>query len=127
MEDICFKTRDLNFFEKFLQVYWVNPKSWLLDEFKLSGDSLTIIRKDGHVFHSSLKNTRSSFTVDKYERRALKISNEEGGKTRFKEIPGMLSEEEWDLIFKSLNAKETGFSKFLSRLGTELEKLGKEE
>jgi hypothetical protein len=104
MEEIHFKTRELNFFEKFLQMYWMNPDSWLLDEFKLTGDSLTIIRKDGHVFHSRLHDTQSSYLMDKYDRREVKISNKEGGKTRFKEIPGMLSEEEWDLILIKQNS-----------------------
>ena len=42
-----YKTHEPTFMKKLLQVYWVNPKSWRLDEFVINDDILTIKTQAG--------------------------------------------------------------------------------
>ena len=110
---IHFKTRELTFWQKFLQVYWVNPKSYLLDEFILENDNLTIIYKNSTVFKAKLPSITTTYFVDDFNRREYTIIDNIGNKTHFKEIPDMLSVEEWVQITILLNATEAKSSKFI--------------
>lgn len=116
MYNYYFKTKELTFGQKLLQLYWFNPKSWLLDEMTIEGDNLTIIRKDGHVFHGKCSEIQASYTIDRYYRKEFKIKDAAGNKTRFKEIPDMLSLEQWITILVTLNAQESKLSKLFSFL-----------
>ncbi len=104
--NIALKTQELNFLQKLLQMYWVNPASWLLDEFSLRDGNLVIVRKNGDRFEAPLDSVEATFAVDNYDRR--EISVQAGEKTtRFKEIPGMLSEEEWNAIIAALKPSKS--------------------
>ncbi|MCP4437757.1 MAG: hypothetical protein GY810_02340 [Aureispira sp.] len=109
-----FKTKELTFWKKFLQVYWFNPKSWLLEEMIVEKDQITIIRKDGNIFKSHISELNTTYSVDRYYRKEFKIEDQHGNKTRFKEIPDMLNDEDWIRILILLDAKETKCSKILS-------------
>jgi uncharacterized circularly permuted ATP-grasp superfamily protein len=93
-----------------MQVYWMSPASWLLDEFTVTDSMLTIVRKNGDRFEAPLSQIEATFAVDNYDRREINIRYGEK-KTRFKEIPGMLSEEEWDEIIAVLNPRKSGLGK----------------
>lgn len=108
-----FQTKELNFLQKLMQVYWVNPKSWLLESFEVNSRSIKIIRKNGQIDSISSGEYKSSFSKDNYDRREIKLLTSDGRKIHFKEIPGMLSEEEWDVIIEILEATESTFSKTL--------------
>ncbi len=101
-----YKTRDLSFFQKLCQVYWANPASWLLDEFTIANGILTVVRKNGNRFDAQLSDISASFAVDNYDRREINIRCGKK-RTRFKEIPGMLSENEWNAIIAVLNPKKS--------------------
>ncbi|MGB0931271.1 MAG: hypothetical protein ACPGVB_10870 [Chitinophagales bacterium] len=113
MPDLHFKTRELTFLEKLLQAYWMNPKSWLLEEFILKNGKLTITRKDGNQFSADLNETSAFYLVDKFDRREITIECSDGAKTRFKEIPWMLEDEDWNKIVEVLDAEELAMSEAL--------------
>ncbi|MBL4650492.1 MAG: hypothetical protein JKY03_12240 [Aureispira sp.] len=108
-----FKTKELTFWQKLLQVYWFTPKSYLLDEFILDQADLTIIRKNNTVFKAKLSSITTTYFVDDFQRREYTIIDTLGNKTRFKEIPDMLSVEEWVQITILLNASEAKYSKII--------------
>ena len=106
-----YKTSELSFFQKLAQVYWFNPKSWLLDEFIIDGDTITIRTKAGKELKGKLRELRIRVQADKYERREVFIQKDKE-KSHFKEIPWMLTDEEWDEIFEVLNsAPDSGATK----------------
>jgi hypothetical protein len=108
-----FKTRELSLWQKTLQVYWANPKSWLLDEFILDDDDLTIICKNKRVFKTKISAITTTYFVDDFARREYRIVDNRGNKTHFKEITDMLSLEEWVQITILLNASEAKYSKII--------------
>ena len=113
---MLYKTREPSFFMKLMQVYWANPASWLLDEIKIADGTLTLVRKNGDRFDARLCDIGATYAVDRYERREVNIRCGEK-KTRFKEIPGMLSEEEWNEIIAALNPRKSGLGKLIDALG----------
>lgn len=108
-----FQTVELNFLEKLMQVYWFNPKSWLLESLEINSNKIKIIRKNGQVDDIFSGEYQASFSKDNYDRLEIKLLTKDGRKINFKEIPGMLSEEEWDTIIEILEATESTFSKVL--------------
>lgn len=105
-DNLSFKTQELDFLQKLLQVYWVNPASWILDEFSIRDGTLVIVRKDGNRFEAPLASVEATFAVDNYDRREINVTAGDNT-TRFKEIPGMLSEEEWDAIIAALKPSKS--------------------
>jgi hypothetical protein len=105
-----YKTRELNLLEKLLQVYWANPASWILDEFTIIDGTVTVTRKNGDRFDAPITAIDATFAVDNYDRREINIKCGDK-KTRFKEIPGMLSEDEWNAIIDTLNPTKSGLGK----------------
>lgn len=122
-EVVHFKARELTLLQKIAQAYWANPKSWLLDELMVEGGTLTIVRKNGDRFEAPLCDVEATFAVDNYDRREVNVCCG-AKKTRFKEIPGMLSEEEWDALIAMLNPRKSGLGKVNDALRTMKDKLG---
>ena len=113
--DIRLKTRDLSFLGKLTQVYWANPKSWLLDEFVIENGIVTVARKNGEVFTAHISEISATFATDNYERREINMRSK-SDKTRFKEIPGMLDDDEWNAIIAVLNPSKSGIGKLTDGL-----------
>ena len=65
---------------------------------------VTILLKNGSSFTEALSEIEASFATDNYDRREINVRGN-GRKTRFKEIPGMLDEEEWEAIIAILSPK----------------------
>lgn len=120
---LLFKTKELSFLQKLLQAYWANPKSWLLDSLEVNNDTITIKRKNGQANKIIVGEYSTTFLLDKYDRREFKITTKDGTKIRFKEIPGMLEEFEWESIVEILEATESNFSKIIHKVGEYIEEL----
>ena len=97
-----FKTRDLNFWKKLAQVYWFIPKSMILDELGISDGILSVKTKNGNSFAAPIDEIKYRFQKDSNERREVKLTHGTE-KIRFIEIPWMLSDEEWDMLFVILS------------------------
>ena len=98
-----FKTHEPSEYEKTLQMYWMNPKSWLLDEFKLENGVLTVSTLKGNRLLAPVGELKIRIQTDKYDRKEVYLRHEEE-KLHFKEMPGMLSEEEWERLFGVLDS-----------------------
>lgn len=94
-----YKTRELNWWQKALQVYWVNPKSWLLDEFIIEDTTITVKVKSGKVLSAPVDQIEVKIQTDKNARREVYLKCN-GEKLHFKEIAWMLTEDEWDEVFE---------------------------
>ena len=104
-DKIYLKTEELTSSQKLFQVYWALPESWRLDEFILENEILTIKTKNGNTIQSHLSKITSKYAVDQYGRHEFFIEDENGKKLHFKEIPDMLSDEDWELIKSILPLK----------------------
>lgn len=113
-QKIIFIHQKLNFFKKCVQVYWFNPKSFLLKRFEFDGKTIILERMNGKVNNLEIGKFKPSFGKDNLGRREYKVVLEDKTKIRFKEIWWMFKEEEWDKITEIIGAKETGLSKFLN-------------
>jgi hypothetical protein len=98
IENAFFKTHEPTTWEKILQIYWVNPKRWLLDEFKLEDGVLTLSTLKGNRLVAPIEELKIRIQKDKSERREVIVKHKDE-KLLFKEIPGMMSQEEWDKLF----------------------------
>jgi predicted RNA-binding Zn-ribbon protein involved in translation (DUF1610 family) len=101
-----FKTKELSFWNKLLQMSWMNPKSWILDEFIVDGEQITIRTKNGKELSAPIDELQAKYQSDKYDRRELTVKHNDR-KIHFKEIPDMLEDEEWEEIIAILNPKES--------------------
>lgn len=101
--NFTYETKELSFFQKLLQVYWANPKSWLLDRLTVKDGDIEVVLKNGKTFKSPLSELKVRKQVDKYDRKEVYLSYQKE-KIHFKEIPWMLEDEEWEQIFKILDA-----------------------
>ena len=113
-ENVNLKTKELSFFQKFLQSYWVSPKRLILDEFMLEDGFLTVKTKNGNTLQAPLSKISSKYFVDRNGRRNVHLKDENGNKLRFQEIPWTLTDEEWELILSILAPKESTFNKIAS-------------
>lgn len=106
-----YQTRELKWWEKVLQTYWANPKSWLLDAFVIEDDVVTIRVKNGNVISASIEELKIRTQTDAYNRRECYVQHGEK-KLHFKEITYMLTDEEWDELFGILQTvPDTGLTK----------------
>lgn len=101
--NFVYETKELSFFQKLLQVYWANPKSWLLERLTVKDGSIEVVLKNGKIFKSPLSELKVRKQVDQYDRKEIYLSYQ-NEKIHFKQIPGMLTEEEWEQIFEVLDA-----------------------
>ncbi len=100
-----FITHEPSFLNKLLQVYWVNPKSWLLKEFKYEDGILYISVMNGNELTAPIEECSFRYQKDKYDRMEIYVKSGEK-KLHFKEIPGMLKDEDWETIMNFLQSHE---------------------
>ena len=106
-----YKTRELKWWEKLLQVYWANPKSWILEDFIIEDDIIIIRVKSGNKVSAPIEELKIRTQTDKYGRRECYVQHKEN-KLHFKEISWMLTDEEWNELFAILNTvPDTGLTK----------------
>ena len=98
-----YKTHEPTFFQKLLQVYWVNPKSWRLEEFTIDNDTLTFRTQSGKEITGKLEELKIRTQTDKYGRTEVFVKKGDE-KLHFKEISWMLEDTEWEEIFEILNS-----------------------
>ena len=108
---IHFVTHEPSFLQKLLQVYWVNPKSWLLKELLVEDGNISITVMNGKSIKAPIKDCIFKYQFDKYDRMEIYVYFNED-KIHFKEMLGMLKSEEWQeirsFIKKECKAKKTG-------------------
>ena len=101
-----FVTHDAFISAECLQVY--GTKSWLLKEFSVENGEIFIELLNGKEFSSPLAKCSFKYQKDNYDRVEF-IVESENEKIHFKEIPGMLEDEEWEeitsFIIDTCNAK----------------------
>ena len=120
-----FTTHEPTFLQKLAQVYWVNPKSWLLKRFQVDGEKISIETMNGSSFSALINECAFSCLPDKYDRNEIRVKSS-NQKIHFKEIPYMLSDEEWEKIVtfckNSDKSNHTGFKvlKAISSIVNEL-------
>lgn len=95
-----YKTNELNFLQKFLQMSWFS-KNYHLDELTVKDGQIYVLLKNGNNFQAPLSDLKVRREEDKYERITFHLSYGEK-KIRFMTIPGMLKDEEWEKIKKIL-------------------------
>ena len=110
-QDVYLKAEQLTFLKKLAQMIWLIPKSRRLDEFVLENDVLTIKTKSGNTIQSHLSGVIAKYTVDNNDNSLFYIEDENGQKLRFKEIPFMLSDEDWELVKSILPLEESKMEK----------------
>mgnify|MGYP001088178651 CR=1 FL=1 len=113
--NLTYETKELSFFQKLLQVYWVNPKSWLLERLTIKDGDIEVVLKNGKIFKSPLSALKVRKQVDQYDRKEFYLSYQKE-KIHFKEIPGMLEEEEWAQIFEVLDAVKDSDTSLLGKI-----------
>lgn len=107
---MTYKTHEPTFMKKLLQVYWVNPKSWRLDEFAVNDDILTFKTQAGKEITAPITELKIRVQTDKYDRKEVFV-NHGKDKLHFKEIDGMLDEGQWEEIFDILESvPDTGMT-----------------
>jgi hypothetical protein len=105
-----YRTHEPTFIQKLLQVYWVNPKSWRLDEFVINDDILTFKTQAGKEITAPITELKIRVQTDKYDRKEVYVKHDKE-KLHFKEIDGMLEDEEWEEIFTILDTvPDTGMT-----------------
>ena len=114
-------TREPKWWQKLLQMYWFNPKSWLLDELTISDDVIVVKLKNGKEFSSQLTDLKVRFQEDKYDRKEVYITNAQET-IHFKEIPFMLSDDEWERLFDELESFENVGETKLNKINRLLKK-----
>ena len=114
--NVRFKTKPLTKWKALLNVSFLMPGSWMLDEFILENEILTIKCKNGNILESPLKDVIAKYQTDKYDRREFIVKTNDGQKLHFKEMSYMLEDEEWDKIAEILKPSSTGLHKVLSIL-----------
>ena len=116
-EKISMKTKELSFLKKLAQMYWVNPKSWILDEFALEDGLLTVKTRKGNTIQSPMSEIKATYGLDKNGRYEMYLKDGNGKKLHFKEIPWMLSDDEWELIFSTLDPQKSKLFQFTNLFG----------
>lgn len=115
--DMDFTTHEPTIAQKLMQVYWFNPKSWLLKRFKVEDGMLTIETLNGKIFTAPVDSCEFTYQEDDYCRHEIYVKAGDK-KIHFKEIPFMLEDEEWDTIVdfccNGKNSKETVMGKLVS-------------
>lgn len=122
--NFTYETKELSFFQKLLQVYWANPKSWLLDRLTIKDGIIEVVLKNGKTFKSPLSELKVRKQVDQYDRKEIYLSYQKE-KIHFKEIPGMLEDEEWKQIFEVLDAVKDSDISMLGKITQAVKKVTK--
>lgn len=122
--NFTYETKELSFFQKLLQVYWANPKSWLLDRLTIKDGIIEVVLKNGKTFKSPLSELKVRKQVDQYDRKEIYLSYQKE-KIHFKEISGMLEDEEWKQIFEVLDAVKDSDISMLGKITQAVKKVTK--
>ena len=93
-----FVTRDLTARENLLHAGWAKSESGLLDTLEVDGSRIIIRRRDGAVDELQ----KGAFRCTSYQTssagRLFIVKTDDGRKIRFMEMPGMLPDDQWDVI-----------------------------
>ena len=112
-------THEPSLLNKIMQMYWFNPKSWLLNEFRVENGMIYISTMNGNNLSAPISDCKFTYQKDTYDRMEFQVKTGDE-KLHFKELPGMLEEEEWttikDFIQKSCNTKLSGIGKVSNAL-----------
>lgn len=120
VKEMCIKTHEPTTLQKIMQVYWFIPKKNLLDEFVIKEGVLTVTTLGGNSLSSPIDEIDVGYAVDNYERKQYTLKHNDE-KLSFNEMPGMLSDDEWNEIMKTLES----FPKYgLSKIGKANKALG---
>ena len=95
--NLHYVTHKPDFFQKLMQVYWFNPKSWLLKELTVKNGVITVSNLKGQQLSAPVVDCFFSYQVDKFGRWEIYV-NHGNEKFHFKEMPGMLEDSEWEAI-----------------------------
>lgn len=96
-ETFDFVTHEPTTFQKFLQVYWLIPKSHLLEEFRYDGTNLYVSNLKGKEISAPLSECTIQHELDGYKRMEIIIKHGDE-KLRIREMPFMLDDAEWGTI-----------------------------
>lgn len=109
-----FVTHEPSLIQKIMQMYWFNPKSWLLKSLTIDEDQIEIVTMNEKVFSNKFSQTKFKFQSDSYDRYEFYVSdiNDKARKIHFKEIPFMLSDDEWEEI-KTIFASSDNYKESL--------------
>ncbi len=125
---INLETHEPSLLNKIMQVYWALPKSWRLNEFRVEQGMVYISTMNGKCISASISDCEFTYQSDKYERMEYQVKAGDR-KLHFKELPGMLEDEEWELIKKfilgSCNAQLSKIGKLVNVLKSINKLLGK--
>lgn len=97
-------THEPSTFTKILQVYWITPKSSRLKHFKVENEAITIECMNGSSLVAQIEDCEFTCVENEY-RHSVEIKHG-GQKIRFQDIPGMLSDEEWQEIIAFCSSKD---------------------
>ena len=117
-----FKTHDPTWFQKIMVVYGFTPKGWRLDEFSTDGKNLTISTRAGNRLTAPIDELSYSYQVNQYDWHEVYIAHGEE-RIHFREVPYMLSEEEWEEIFSILDTIPNAHEKSISKVIRVLESI----
>ena len=95
--NLHYVTHEPNIFQKLMQVYWFNPKSWLLKELTVKNGVISVSNLKGQQLSAPIVDCFFDYQVDKYDRWEIYV-NHGNEKLHFKEMPGMLEDSEWEAI-----------------------------
>ena len=101
-EVIFFKTHVPDYIEKDFSMHTVNPQKWLLDEFRLENGILTISTLDGNMISGPVDEMKIRIQTDDYSGRVANVWYGKH-KLKFKEMSGLLSDEEWSALFGTMS------------------------
>ena len=111
VKEMCIKTHEPTTLQKIMQVYWFIPKKNLLDEFVIKEGVLTVTTLGGNSLSSPIDEIDVGYAIDNYERKQYTLKHNDE-KLSFNEMPGMLSDDEWNEIMKTLESfPQYGLSK----------------
>lgn len=68
----------------------------------------------GNLIEAPLEKITAKYSVDNYDRYEIHLKDNFGNKLHFKQIPGMLEDEEWECILSILPLQETKLNKIIS-------------
>lgn len=97
-----YKTHDPSSSQKQSEMYGTIDKNWLLDEFKLENGVLAVSTLDGRRLSAPVEELTIRFQTDTSNRREVYITHGDN-QVHFIEIPGMLSNGEWNTLFSILS------------------------
>lgn len=109
-------THEPSTFTKILQLYWITPKRARLKHFKVENGVITIECMNGNSLQAPIQECKFTCVENEY-RHSVEIKHGVQ-KVRFQDIPGMLSDEEWEMIVDFCSNADKSSHIGLKTLGT---------